>query len=230
MLRLMRFLANFHYGRGRTEKALTLYRWICRNGGGPRDRMSLGRLLLKTGHFDEAETELKKISRSDLRPIEVVQVRLNLALALWKKGQLDEAVTRMEAVYAENKITLVYACLGYLLVEQGDLHKALAFNQEAYAYNPKNSEIRDNLGQCLLELGETGNALEIYQALAKDKHPPTFPEWRYHYALALEAAGRRDEALDQLKLATVSRFSSLSSIRPEKIQAEIARLKADGMA
>ncbi len=227
MLPIWRIIARFHFARGDYDKALTLYRRIVALGGIPNDKLSLSRILLKTGHFAEAEKLLRSLSQSDLRPAEIIQAKLNLALAIWKQGDLDDAVRRVELVYADNKVTHVYATLGYLYIEQGDLARALAFNQEAFEYNSQNAEIRDNLGQCLQELGETEKALEIYAALAKEKTPPFFPEWHFHYGLTLLDAGHREEALVQLRIARNWRITGLSVLTKEKVQDVIDRVEAE---
>jgi pentatricopeptide repeat protein len=227
MLRLWRTLAKFHFARGDYEKALALFRRVVALGCIPSDKLSLSRILLKTGHFAEAEKVLRGLSQSDLRPEEIIQAKLNLALAIWKQGDLDDAIRRVEAVYADHKVTHVYATLGYLYIEQGDLPKALSFNQEAIEYNSKNAEIRDNLGQCLQELGETERALAIYAEMAKEKTPPFFPEWHFHYGLTLHDAGRREEALLQLRIARNWKITGLSVLTQEKVQAMIDRVESE---
>lgn len=227
MLRLWKIIARYHFARGDYEKALALYRRIVALSGLANDKLSLSRILLKTGHFAEAEKLLRSLSQSDLRPEEIIQARLNLALAIWKQGDLEDAIRRIELVYADNKVTHVYATLGYLYIEQGDLPRALAFNQEAFEYNSQNAEIRDNLGQCLQELGETEKALEIYAGLAREKTPPFFPEWHFHYGLTLLDAARREEALVQLRIARNWKITGLSVLTQEKVQAVIDRVEAE---
>ena len=230
MLRIWRNIAKFHFPRGDYEKALALFRRIVALGGLPIDKLSLSRSLLMTGHFTEAEKVLRGLSQGDLRPDEVIQAKLNLALAIWKQGDLDDAVRRIEAIYADHQVTHVYATLGYLYIEQRDLANALAFNQEAFEYNAKNAEIRDNLGQCLQELGETEKALEIYVALAKEQTPPFFPEWHFHYGLTLLDAGRPEEALVQLRIARNWKITGLSVLTQQKVQAVIDRVEAGATA
>ena len=73
MLRLWRTIAKFHFARGDFEKALALFRRIVALGGMASDKVSLSRILLKTGHFAEAEKLLRSLSQSDLRPEEIIQ-------------------------------------------------------------------------------------------------------------------------------------------------------------
>jgi len=226
MLRFYRIYAKYLFGKGEFQKALVLYERIVRDSKTSRDRLSFARILMKVGRFDDAETQLRKLNLVDLDKIEVVQAKLNLAQVVWKKGDVKDAIRRVEAVFETEKITLVYATLGYLYVEAGDMKKALAFNQEAYEYNSANSEICDNLAECWLALKEYQKALELLEAISKQKIVPVFPEWRYHYGLALEGLSRNEEALVQLKIALAARFSALSAINPEKVQKAADRVEA----
>jgi tetratricopeptide (TPR) repeat protein len=226
MLRFYRIYAKYLFGKGEFQKALVIYERIVKDSKTSRDRLSLARIYLKTGRFDDAEAQLRKLNLVDLNQTEVVQAKLNLAQVVWKKGDVKDAIRRAEVVFATEKITLVYATLGYLYIEAGDLKKALAFNQEAYEYNSANSEICDNLAECWLALKEYQKALDLLVAISKQKIVPTFPEWRYHYGLALEGLGQHDEALAQLKIALAARFSALSAISPEKVQKAVDRVEA----
>jgi tetratricopeptide (TPR) repeat protein len=226
MLRFYRIYAKYLYAKGEFQKALVVYERIVRDSKSSKDRLSLSRIYLKAGRFDDAETQLRKINLMDLDKIEVVQAKISLAQAVWKKGDLKDAIRRVEAVFETEKITLVYATLGYLYIEAGDLKKALAFNQEAYAYNPANTEICDNLAECWLALKDYPKALELLEALSKLKVVPSFPEWRYHYGLALEGVGRREEALAQLKIALAGRYSALSALSPATVQKAVDRVEA----
>jgi tetratricopeptide (TPR) repeat protein len=226
MLRFYRMYAKYLFSKGEFQKALVIYERIVRDSGSGRDRLSLARIYLKSGRFDDAETQLRKLNLADLNQLEVVQAKLNLAHAIWKKGDLKDAIRRVEAVFETEKITLVYATLGFFYIESGDLKKALAFNQEAYAYNSANAEICDNLAECWLSLKEYQKALELCEGIAKMKIVPIFPEWRYHYGLVLEALDRREEALAQYKLSLAGRFSALSVLTPEIVQKAVDRVSA----
>lgn len=215
---------------GRYEEALALYRKATQKKIDSRDRLSIGRILLKLGRWDEADEELRRIDRTGLSSLEVLQARINLVLIRWKKGDLDEAIKRMEAIFGEEKVTLTYATLGYLYIERAiakkDFRKALAFNLEAHEYNPQNAEIKDNYAEALLHSGDWQKALGIYEAMAAEKTPATFAEWRYHYGLALERAGRPDEALAQCRQALAKGVSALSPLSMDAVKATVERLEA----
>ena len=149
MIRLDRFRAKSFFNTGEYEKALILYEKVVKVSKTSRDRMSLARIYLKAGRFDDAEAQLRKLNLADLNAVEGIQAKISLAQTIWRKGDLKDAIRRVELIFQTEKITLVYATLGYLYIVAGD-KKALDFNQEAYAYNPANAEIGDNLGECLL--------------------------------------------------------------------------------
>ncbi len=212
------------------EEALAVYRKATQKGADSRDRLSISRLCLKLGRWDEAEEELRKIDRNKLSSLEVLQARINLILAKWKKGELEDAIRRAESLFGEEKVTLTYATLGYLYIERAfakkDWKKAVSFNKEAMEYNGSNGEIQDNYGQALLESGDWEGALAVYEGMAKQKTPPSFGEWRYHYGQALAKAGRLDEALEQMRLALARGYSALSALDEATVKAAIERLEA----
>lgn len=212
------------------EEALALYRKATQKGADSRDRLSISRLCLKIGRWDEAEEELRKIDRAKLSELEVLQARVNLCLVKWKKGDLDDAIKRAESLFAEDKVTLTYATLGYLYIERAyakkDWKKAVSFNKEAYEYNTTNGEIQDNYAQALLESGDWQAALAIYEPLAALKTPPAFGEWRYHYGQVLEKAGKPEEALAQYRLALARGFSALAALDDATVRRAIDRLEA----
>ena len=212
-----------NYSRGKTEPAL---KWFKRayedKKSGVKPAISYAYLLLKNAELEKSEEILKKLLKDYPNAEEVHSVKSNLALVLWKKGELEAATNMLEEVIASYKTTSIYGSLGYLLLLSGDLEKALQFNLEAHEYNSSDKIILDNLGQNYYLLGMYDKSAEIYESLVKKS--PAFPEPYYNYGLLLEKQGEPEQALEMMKTALDSKFSYLSSITKEDVEAKIKEL------
>lgn len=217
------YLGNVDYINNRLEKAEEKLRKAYKSGRvRPKYISAYAYILLKVGKADEAYSILSKLYESKLNEEEKVHVKTNLALTIWKKGDLDQAVSMFEEIYNEIKTTNIYGCLGYLLILKGDLDRALQFNLEAYEYNNTGSVIADNMGQTYYLLGEYDKAAEVYEKLISAN--PSFPEAYYNYGLVLAARNDKDKAVEMMNKALAFRFTYLSTISREEVEAKLAEL------
>jgi tetratricopeptide (TPR) repeat protein len=209
-----------NYARGKTGIAL---KWFKRaheiKKADIKPSVSYAYLLLKNADLAESEEVLKKLLKDHPGDENVPFIKSNLALVLWKKGELGAATSMLQEVIETYKTTSVYGSLGYLLLLSGDLEKALQFNLEAHEFNSADKIILDNLGQNYYLLGMYDKSEEIYEPLVKKS--PTFPEPYYNYGLLLEKRGESEKALEMMKMALGSKFSYLSSITKEDVEAKI---------
>ena len=180
-------------------------------------------LLLKTGNMQEAEQVLTELESLKLTNDEQMLVKVNLALLVWKKGNIYRAVTMLEEVYKDFKNTKVYMNLGLLLILQGNLEKALEFNLEAYEYNDSSPLIQNNLGRNYYLLGQFDKAQEIYEKTMAGS--PSFPEAYYNYSLVLAKKGMIDKALEFARKALNYEFMNISSITKADAEMNIEELQ-----
>jgi tetratricopeptide (TPR) repeat protein len=114
-----------------------------------------------------------------------------------EQGQIREAIGTYERLIASspNNVTALNN-LAWLYQEAGD-GRARDLARRAHKLAPENPAITDTYGWVLLKSGEVEKALSVLQ----DAHRahPDFTSISYHLALALEAAGRRGEAVDMLR-------------------------------
>ncbi len=214
-------IGAYNYTRNNIDKAYKWYRRAYNDGKGkPRNVVIYGYLMLKSGKPDEAESIIKNLLQRDIPKEDRLFAKSNLALAIWKKGDLDGAVEILENVFKEYKTSIIYGSLGFLLILKGDLEKALAFNLEAYDYNNSNAVIQDNLGQTYYLRGEIEKAEEIYGKLIPAN--PSIPEAYYNYGLVLMNKGKKTEAADNFRKALDYRFTYLSTISEEDVRQKIA--------
>ena len=214
-------IGNGHFSKGNKEEAL---HWFKRasslKSSSPRVITSYAYLLLKEKEIEKPKEILEALmDKKGMNLQETSQLKMTLALVYWKEGNIDKAVKTLEDVFQEFKNSTLYESLGYLLIVQGDLEKALSFNREALEYNENSSIIKDNLAQTYYHRNELHKAEEIYSKLIPES--PTFAEPYYYYGLILKEKGEEDEALKMLKTAASFKESFLTDLTKEEIQNQI---------
>jgi tetratricopeptide (TPR) repeat protein len=220
---------RFSYSKGNIADAVKWFQKAYKTGRcKPGDEVSYAYLLLKIGNADEAEALLNSTIKKYYASEDRWYAKSNLALVLWKKGDLDAAVSMLEEVIREFKTTTVYGSLGYLLILKGDLDRALEFNLEASEYNRTNAIIQDNLGQVFYLRGEYEKAYEVYDKLIPSN--PAFPEAYYNYGLVLVKRNEPGKALEAFRKASEYKLSFLSTITKEDIDKAVHELEEAGVS
>jgi tetratricopeptide (TPR) repeat protein len=181
--------------------------------------VSYAYLLLKSGNIEKPEKIYKELLGKNNTIDEEMLIKSNIALVLWKKGELNQAVDMLEEVVKTYKTSAVYGSLGFLLLLKEDFDRALELNLEAYNYNDSNTVIRDNLGQTYYFRGEFDKAQEIYEKLIPES--PTFPEAYFNYGLLLVKKGETEKAVENMKKSLNFKFTFLSGVTREEIEAKI---------
>jgi putative PEP-CTERM system TPR-repeat lipoprotein len=112
--------------------------------------------------------------------------------------QLDPAEQQLNAALAlrPNDGTALNN-LAWLVAQKGDLARGRAIAQRAYFLAPS-AEIADTLGWIALRQGDVVDSLPLLRVAAESLIKPAT---QYHYAMALSAAGKNDEAIALLKKA-----------------------------
>jgi tetratricopeptide (TPR) repeat protein len=160
------FLGARSYSKGDSDDAIRWFERAYQSGvAKPRIITAYAYMLLKLGDIEASEKILNEQMSKLLSAEDKMNVKSNMALVLWKKGQIDDALIMLKEVFEDYKTTTVYGSLGYFLILKGDLDKALEFNLEAYEYNNSNAVILDNLGQTYYLIGEYDKSEEIYKKL-----------------------------------------------------------------
>lgn len=216
--------ANVAYTKGDLEGAISWLKKACDMKNGKAE-YSIVRayLLLKSGKLQEAEEIFEGLQKSDISEVDRYKVQSNMALVLWKKGQIQDAINTLEELLPNYTNTSLYGSLGYLLIISGDYDKALKFNLEACDYNGENSIILDNLGQTYFLRGELDKAREIYDRLIPKN--PAFGEAYLNFSHVLEAQGYIENALTAARKAKNYKLTFLSAISEEEVDRRIAMLE-----
>ena len=185
-------------------------------------------LLLRDGgdeNYQKVKNLLAKIQRSpELKPDDRSQLLMNYAVADWKLGNREKAVTLLESAHREHPCGLTYETLGFLYVEMGDARKALSFNTEAYEYDNEASVTLDNLGQLYYRLLDEKQKAKEYFDLAHEQKPGQIDTLWFLSRYDLEA-GDLEAAVEKLETALEGRFSPLNYVNKAQVEAEIKRVK-----
>lgn len=121
------------------------------------------------------------------------EVRFYLSGAAITKGDYGNAISQSEELLEKDpENALVLNNLAWLYDQQGERDKALDYAKRAYDLRSDLPEIADTLGWLLIAIGETAQGLELL--LQANKGRPENAEIGYHYAVALNLSGEREEA------------------------------------
>lgn len=187
-------------------------------------KMSYANFLLRQANVKEAEKVLKEIVSKKLMKVDEIKAKALYSIILWKTNRLDEAIEMLTLLHEENKNSLIYQNLGYFLILKGDYSKSLEYNIEAYEYNNTDIGIIDNLALNYYFIGNISKSIELYETIIPMN--PRFASAYYNYTIALLSENRVREALESLNKALNCKFSFISIIKKEEIEAKITQITA----
>jgi tetratricopeptide (TPR) repeat protein len=207
---------QIEYRKGNLEKAASWYEKASKSKKAPINATVVhGFILFKTGKLEEAEKVFLSAVENSKSKDDTNMAKSNLALVLWKKGKLDDAISMLKEVIKEYKTTSIYGTLGYLAIEKGDLDEALEINLEAYDFNPDHPVIQDNLAHLYHLRGEMDKAGELFKKLIESN--PHFPEAYFDYGQYLEDCGEINEAAAMYQKALSCQFNYNSTVSRERV-------------
>jgi len=216
------------HGRERFDEAYALYQTAYAEGMNKAQfLLPFSILLLRRGEYEQAAEVLRKAEKSPggITPAQRSQILVNYAVVCWKQGRLDRALEYLQEVYRKGPSGTIYSTLGYLLIEKGDFEEALAFNQEAVAYDEEDPITLDNLGQTYYRLGGPEHREEARACFEKAlSFRPSSIDSNYFLALYDIEDGKKEEALEKLETAGEGRFSPLNYATPEMIEEKVKAL------
>lgn len=214
------------HGKGKTEEAMKLYAEAYAEGmNKARFLLPYSILLLRAGEFQKAREVLKKVEKAPggITPEQRNQMLTNYAVACWKEGRLDYAVELLQEVFKKGQNGSIYEVLGFLLIEKGDFEAALAFNQEAMAYDDEDPIVLDNLAQTYYRIGhDKEEARKWFEKAVRLKEDAI--DTNYFLALYDIDEGRVEKARERLTIAGKGRFSPLNHVTKEMIAEKLASI------
>ncbi len=218
---------NAYFIRGNAEKAKKLYEKAYKTlDMTPQCKISYSSFCMRENMYDKAKRLLNEVINSRRSTSEEkIGAKHNLAVLMWREGDLDGAVSLMETLHKQLPATNTYGTLGVLYLEKakrGNAREYLPFMTEAYDYNDGDKTICDNLGELYYILGEYENAAQVYEKLMKLTFQTPMPY--YNYARVLKAQGKPDAAREYFTKALDGRFTGVMTVTREDIQKEIDAL------
>ncbi len=226
---LMTQSANKHYFmNGNAEKAKNLYEKAYKTGEmTPACKLAYSSFCLRENLFEKGKRLLTEIINSKKSSEEdKMNAKHNLAVLVWKEGNLDDAIEILEEVHQKMFATNTYGTLGVLYIDRAkrdnDFEKELPFMLEAYDYNESDRTIADNLGEIYILMGEYEKAKEVYDNLLKIAQPSPMPY--YNYGRVLKRLGDIDGARESFEKALRCRFTSVITVTREKVENELSKL------
>ncbi len=137
---------------GNEAEAIRLYEECFAEGlNDPRFVLAYAVLIIRDGQYQKAKDFLVKHQKAPgMTPDQRTTLIVDYAACVFRLGELDKAVRKMEELYRKGPNGLIYQTLGYLYVEQFDAGKKAAFlarETEAQELDP---------ALVMLEAGEEG--------------------------------------------------------------------------
>ncbi len=206
--------ALLKHQKGHKDEALKLYDELYADGIVQAGYMlPYSVLLMRSGREGAFETVreimVKAQKAADLTPDRRQQLLMNYAIACWKTGNLEKAVSTLEASHKRQPNTLTYESLGFLYIEAGDAEKALSYNLEALEYDDEDAVTLDNLGQTYYRLLGDKEQAKPYFEKAIALRPRQIDTLYFLAQYDLEE-GRPEAAKEKLGTALEGSFSPLN--------------------
>jgi len=193
----------------------------------PECKLQYSAFCLRENDFKTGRRLLYEIINSTtVQRSQKLDAKHNMAVLMWKEGNIDEAIEYLEEVHEEKPATNTYGTLGVLYLERAKANNKyddiMDFMLEAYDYNESDKTIADNLGETYLCMGEYEKAKEVYETLLTAEFITPMPY--YNYGLVLKSLGENEKAKQQFEKALTCRFTSVLTVTREMIEQEIEKL------
>ncbi|MBR5157238.1 MAG: hypothetical protein IKW59_05680 [Clostridia bacterium] len=218
-------IAMRNYTKGQKIKAMNWFERGYKMGMKTEQKITYAYYLLREGRVAKCEEVLSSmLAFRSQKPLEKAQTKATHAMLLMKTGRLYEAIEELEEIFPTYKNSSTYGSLGFCYLVQGNIQKALEFNEEAYDYNSDDLIIVDNLMQTYAKMGEFEKAYELSQKLMEKE--PGFREAYYDVAVIEYQMGKKEDALKRLDHALTIPTSFLTTVSDDIINSLKAKIES----
>lgn len=215
--------------KGQKEEALSMYEALYRDGVVLSAYMlPYSVLLMRSG--DESvfpkvrEIMVKAQKAPDMTTERRQQLMMNYAVAVWKMGDIEKAISTLESSHRQSPCSLTYQSLGFLYIEAGDAEKALKYNQEALEYDDEDPIALDNLGQTYYRLLNDREKARPYFDKAHEIKPQQIDTLYFLASYDLQE-GKYEQAREKLETALDGSFSPLNYVSRKMAEEALAKVK-----
>ena len=205
--------------KGDRESAMRLYEEAISEGlDDPRYILGYSVLLLRSGQYQKARELLVKIQNSPLlKEDQKTTLYVNYAVCVYRLGEIQKAIELLERQHEKKPCGLIYETLGYLYVDTENKEKALAFNEEALAYDDDDAIVLDNMAQTYYRLLQDRKTAKEYFLRAIGRKANQI-DTLYFLAKYDVEEGNKEEAREKLENILKASFSPLNYATPERIR------------
>lgn len=209
-------VAMRRYTQGKKIKAMDWFERGYKMGMKTDQKITYAYYLLREGRIGKCEEILAgMLAFRSQKPLEKTKAKANHAMLLMKTGRLYEAIEELEEIFPTYKNSSTYGSLGFCYLVQGNIKKALEFNEEAYDYNSDDLVIVDNLMQTYAKLDRFDEAYELSKKLMEKE--PAFREAYYDTAVIEYQLGKNEDAIKRLEHALTIPTSFLTTVSDDII-------------
>lgn len=185
----------------------------------PLPMIDYGMRLLRAFEYEKAVGYIQaSVDSGKLDAMSQKNAELDLAIAQWKCGKIDEALRLIDAMLVKYEIfsDSFNATVGYIFIDADDFENGEKFSRLALQENPKNAGALDNLGQIAYRSGDLENAEKFFKAALSIKS--TLVDSNYYLGLTYEAMERYEEAAACFAEARKCPINGLNSITVEMVE------------
>lgn len=204
------------------KAAIPLYRYAARHGSkNVYGLLAYGLYLLRSCQYAESLSVFEYIlCLKDSKSVLIKYARQDFAIALWKNGRIQDAISTMEQMLADYEYFSIdfYTTLGYFYIEAGNYEKAIEYTNKALDEDESHGPAYDNLGQIAYRQGRYEEAKNLLLKALDLKD--TMADSKYYLGLIYEQAGDRDTARDFFIAAHESDITGMNTVERETIDAK----------
>ena len=204
-----RDLAGVKLAKGETERAIKEYQTAIRfNPDDAESHFQIAAAYSRKGMLQDTERELREALRLDPEHLEA---RLALGVAFLQMERWSDAAAEFERLAADPTFvrpTRALVNLGWAHYKAGDLERAKADFERAIVLDRSNYVAHLDLGIVYYDQGELVEAVQRFEECVRilAERPvkvfgPVEAEARYRVAQAYVRLGKRDRAVDSLRVA-----------------------------
>ncbi len=183
--------------------------------------------LLKNGSYEESRATFEKII-ADPKVIPLLRkyAEQNLAIACWKCGDLDKALSIMADMEAKYQYFSAdfFTTFAYFYVEAGDYDKAEEYTNKALKLDESCGPAYDNFGQIAYRQGDLETAEKYFRRALDLKD--TMVDSKYHLGLIYAAWENYPAAAEFFDMARKSSITGMNTVSREMVEEQFEKYKA----
>lgn len=225
---MARFAIQAYFIRGEKEKSAKLFEKAYKTGiMTSNSKIYYSSFCLREGRLEKAKHLLTEVINSRYSKDEdKISGKHNMAVVLWREGDLTGAIDLMREVHTKATSTGTYGTYGVLLLEKAkqtkDFEEIRDFMLEAYEYNEDDKTVADNLGEFYYNTREYDKAAELYEKLLEKEFITPMPY--YNYGKVLKELGNTEKAKEMFEKALTCRFTNVITVNREMVEDELNTL------